>query len=102
MLAVHAKVNGNVMVPKGNTHINYFRLINCLFHPMIKPKYTKYNQQPGMDTLTSGKKHNQELFEMMLVLYNGPVSNASLDLGSDSSDDDGPLLLLRTERASYV
>ena len=91
MLAVQAKVNGNVTVPKGNTRINYFRLINCLFHPTIKPKYAKYNQQPGTDTLTSGKKHNQELFEMMLPLYNGPVSNASLDLGSDSSDDDGEL-----------
>ena len=39
-------------------------------YPDIKELVAQMGQQPDTDTLTAGKKANQELFEQMLELYN--------------------------------
>jgi hypothetical protein len=68
---------------------NYGHLINCLFHPTIRPLYAKFKQQPDKNTLDSGKKHNQVLCEKVLVLYNSADSFDDSDDDDNSKDDEG-------------
>jgi hypothetical protein len=72
---IRPQEDGEQGIPKGGTQeqqtSQWFRLINIAFHPTIKPLYARYKQQPNKQTLDAGKKHNQELFEKVLAMYNG-------------------------------
>jgi hypothetical protein len=79
----HSSAPPDTAGPRKST--NYARLINCLFHPTIRPLYAKFKQQPDKATLDAGKKHNQLLCQKVLELYNSPDRFPE----SDSDDNVG-------------